>query len=110
MDHKKEIGNRLKYLRERKGLQQKFVAKKLNIHNATLSKMELGLHEPDSVKLRIMAELYETTPEWILYGDNKNGQVLSELELKLLTLFNSLSEEGKAWLIQSVELLKRSGK
>lgn len=108
MQHKKDIGNRIRFARERKGLQQKYVAKKLGIHAATLSKIELGFHEPDSQKIKIMADLYEVTPEWILFGEEAEGQEkLTEPELKVLTLFNQLSDEGKLWLIQTIEMIKR---
>lgn len=108
MDHKKDIGNRLRFARERKGLQQKYIAKKLGIHFSTYSKMELGFHEPDSEKIKILSEVYEVTPEWILFGEDKNsGKKLNESELEVLTLFNQLSDEGKAWLLDTIKMVKR---
>lgn len=108
MERKKEIGQRLKYAREKKGLQQKYVAKLLGVHNGTLSRIELGFHEPDAEKLKILSEVYEVRPEWILFGEESEGQKkLTEPELKVLTLFNQLSDEGKLWLIQTIEILKR---
>lgn len=108
MDRKKEIGQRLKYAREKKGLQQKYVAKLLGVHNGTLSRIELGFHEPDAEKLKILSEVYEVSPEWILFGENKNDHLkLTEPELKVLTLFNSLSDEGKSWLLNTIEFMKK---
>lgn len=104
-----DIANRLRFARERKGLQQKFVASRLGIHNSTLSKMEKGYHEPDAEKLRIFSELYDVSPEWILYGEmvSSDHKQLTEQEMKILALYNSLSDEGKEWLVKSISLMKK---
>lgn len=109
MEHKKDIGNRIRFARERKGLQQKYVAKLLGVHFSTLSKMELGFHEPDSEKIRVMSDIFEVTPEWILYGEEKQStnKKLTESELEVLTLFNQLSNEGKEWLLKTIKMVKR---
>lgn len=104
-----DIANRLRFARERKGLQQKFVASKLGIHNSTLSKMEKGIHEPDAEKLKIFSDLYDVSPEWILYGElvSSDRKTLTEQEMKILALFNGLSDEGKDWLVNTITLMRK---
>lgn len=107
-DYKNNIGKRLKYAREKKGLQQKFVAQKLGVVSATLSRIEAGLHEPDSEKIKLLCELYEVSPQWVLFGGELHDKemTLTERELKLLSLYNQLSDEAKQWLFDTLEIIK----
>lgn len=65
-DMKKEVGERLKQARERKGLKQNRVANHLGIHNSTLAKYESGEREADVETLKKISELYEVSVDWIL--------------------------------------------
>lgn len=60
------LGERLKIARERKKLKQTQVKEKTGINNKTLSGWENGLSEPDSDSLRILANLYEVSTDWLL--------------------------------------------
>lgn len=57
---------RLRYLRERKGLAQKYVAEKIGVKNNTLSGYESGRREPDSDTLSRLADFYEVTTDFLL--------------------------------------------
>lgn len=107
MSNKKNIGLRLRFSRERKGFQQQFIAKKIGIHGTTLSKIELGINEPDSEKLKLLCEIYEVNPLWVLYGEDyeKLNFTLTEQEQEILALFNSLSIDGKKWFIETINML-----
>jgi transcriptional regulator with XRE-family HTH domain len=70
-DVKKEIGERLKSVRERRGLKQNKVALHLGVHNSTLAKYESGEREPDNETLMKLAEYYEVNTDWILSGETK---------------------------------------
>jgi HTH-type transcriptional regulator, competence development regulator len=60
------LGKRLKYIREKKGYAQKFVAEKIGIKNNTLSGYESGRREPDSDTLRKLAQFYEVTTDYLI--------------------------------------------
>lgn len=76
-DIKKIIGERLKTLRENKGLKQNRVAKMLGVHNSTLAKYESGEREPDNETLTKIAEIYEVTLDYLLTGDYKTKSTQS---------------------------------
>lgn len=59
------MGKRLKQLREKSGLQQKFVADKIGVKNNTLSGYESGNREPDSQTLTKLADFYEVTTDYL---------------------------------------------
>jgi transcriptional regulator with XRE-family HTH domain len=65
-DMKKEVGERLRAARERKGLKQNRVANYLGIHNSTLAKYESGEREADGETLKKMAEYYDISLDWVL--------------------------------------------
>lgn len=60
------IGHRLKFLREKKGIAQKFVAEKIGIKNNTLSGYESGRREPDSEIISKLADFYNVSTDYIL--------------------------------------------
>lgn len=115
MKNKEAIGYRLRMARQRKDLLQKKVAKILGINAGTLSNYEAGKREPDNDTLIKLCNLYDVTVEYVLNGtdqiNNKNSVLtLSEKEKELLKMFNTLSKEGQEWLMNSIDLIKRSGK
>ncbi|MDQ7094170.1 helix-turn-helix transcriptional regulator [Desulfosporosinus sp. PR] len=57
---------RLKKARAQKNLTQMQVMKRTNINHKTLSGYENGVSEPDLETLAILAELYETTTDYLL--------------------------------------------
>ncbi|RXZ84463.1 XRE family transcriptional regulator [Paenibacillaceae bacterium] len=70
-DLKKEIGQRLKTARFRKGMRQNRAADALGIHNSTLGKYESGEREADNETLTKMADLYEVKVQWIITGQKE---------------------------------------
>lgn len=58
--------NRLKDLREDEDLSQREVSEKINIHQTTLSKYELGTIDIPTNILKELAELYNTSIDYIL--------------------------------------------
>ena len=61
-----EFKNRLKDLREDDDLKQKEVAEKINIHQTTLSKYELGTIDIPTNVLKSLAHFYNTSIDYIL--------------------------------------------
>lgn len=109
----KGLGKRLRQARLKRGLTQTQAGEAVGISYGTLSGYERDYRNPDHETLLKLSELYQVSVSWLLNADHinvSNIEKKTQLEEELLTMFRSLSEEGKAWLIQSVELIKRSGK
>ncbi len=79
------LGKRLKALREKKGISQKFVATKIGVNNSTLSGYESGYREPDGETLLRLADFYEVTTDYLL-GRSNNTQLSGNTE----TLINDI--------------------
>lgn len=91
------MGKRLRALRDKSGLSQKFVAEKVGVKNNTLSGYESGNREPDSEILTKLADFYDVTTDY-LHGrvsdpkgysieDNESFDSLEEIN-KLVKEFN----------------------
>jgi transcriptional regulator with XRE-family HTH domain len=59
------LGDRLREARERRKLKQIDVKNRTNINNKTLSRYESGGSEPDYETLKLLAELYEVSIDWL---------------------------------------------
>ena len=67
MDSKSILSQRMKKLRKELGYTQEYVAKKLNISIAALSRYETGAFEPKSVDLIVdLALLYKVSTDYLL--------------------------------------------
>lgn len=66
---KKDYGLRMKELREEKGLTQKQACKILRVSISSLSTYERNVREPNIDTLVRMADLYNTTVDYITYRE-----------------------------------------
>jgi len=57
---------RLKELREEKGISQVHLAKEIGIYQATISKYEKGLREPDFQTLKKLCDFFGVTAGYLL--------------------------------------------
>lgn len=73
------FGNRLKNLREERGLSQVELAKILNIANSTLSLYESGSREPNFEILKKIANYFNVSTDYIL---GRNEVMSSQIENK----------------------------
>lgn len=88
------FGNKIRALREQKGLVLRKVAAQLDIDTATLSKIELGERQAKRTHLEILANLYETNVKeleklWlsdkvydIIEGEEQGLNALKEAEIE----------------------------
>jgi len=85
-DLNKAIGERLKKTRELRGLKQNRVARKLGIHNSTLSKYESGEREIDNETLLRLADMYDVPAQWIMTGEKeiRDSDMVANEDLKFL--------------------------
>lgn len=72
-----ELGDRLKKLREEKGISQLELAKLLNISNVMLSRYEKHKRSPDYETLNKLADFYRVSTDYLLGRTNiRNHQEL----------------------------------
>ena len=103
-DVKKEIGERLKATRERKGLKQNRVALYLGVHNSTLAKYESGEREPDNETLMRLAEYYEIKVEWILSGEPNSSKTKKDTNFEA---YKRLSQDDKKIVDDMIKALEK---
>lgn len=60
------VGDRLRNARERKNLTQIDVARQTGINNKTISNYENNISSPDPQTLKVFAEVYETTADYLI--------------------------------------------
>ena len=64
-----DVGDRIRILRERKGLSQKHLAYKLGMPNQSLSNYERGYREPPADVLKKLADFFEVPVDYLLGRD-----------------------------------------
>ncbi len=76
------LAERLKLLRESKGLSLRKLAEKVNIHFSTLGSYEQGRRNPDIETLKMLAEFYNVSVDYLLgLVDDPQGHLKGEVEL-----------------------------
>lgn len=101
------IAERIRKLREQKGLSQSEVAKLLGINRTTYVHYETGYSKPTQ-KLKELCKLFNTTADYIMGTDNKElninlpsfGQTKSDIQLSseekmLINMYRKLDEAAK---------------
>lgn len=63
---KREIAGRIKEARQQSGLNQRDVAKALNMSQTSYSRMERGLMVPDCAHIRVLSGLHGVSILWLL--------------------------------------------
>lgn len=106
MDNK-AIGERIKSIRLKRGLTTEKFAKKFEEQppsKGTVSKWENGHYLPNNDRLKTIAELGETTVEYIIYGslDDYARSLINELE-KELNEDDSITDKVAASIISDIE-------
>ena len=90
---------RLKNLREEKKISQQKLAIELNVSQASISKYEKGLAEPDIPMLCTIAEFFHVSVDYLIgrtsTRNNLSAIPLNDREQALLQHFNALTENQK---------------
>ncbi len=84
----KAFGARVKDLRKRKSWTQKQLAATLDVRFSQLNKYESGLHAPPLDNLVQLAEILDTSVDYLLTGDPRGSVPLSSI--RLLDRFRAL--------------------
>lgn len=95
------LGKRLKKQRELRGWSQLYVANRIGISNTVLSNYERDYRDPDTETLRILAELYEVSTDYLL-GNNDAGN------LKESNASHSASDGEKIANLPEVQFIMRA--
>jgi len=66
----KQVGGRIRQVRNDRGLSQDVLGEKLGVQSATVSKYENGHVDPGTIGLSIIAELGNVTLDWLITGKN----------------------------------------
>lgn len=100
------LGERLRKSRERKGLTQTEASRRSNINNKTLSRYENDGTKPDPETLKVLAELYDVTTDFLLGLDgNKENKTWVTQDQKAFFRgdFSGLTEEEQDLLKEDME-------
>lgn len=94
------IGERIVYLREKRGISQKELARQLGITAASLSRYENNLYDPKGTIITNLSQLLNTSTDYLLgvnsdYHVPSNSNPVSESDLRIWELYRSLSQEDK---------------
>ncbi|WP_282154843.1 helix-turn-helix domain-containing protein [Cytobacillus gottheilii] len=98
-----DIGKKLKYLREKKNWSQLQVAKKLDIDNSVLSKIESGKRGVEVPLLEKFADLFEVSTDYIL---GRNATTSEEQGSLFFFDMEGLSDEEIEDIKRHIEYVK----
>ena len=97
---------RLKLLRQNRGLSQMELAKLLKISKSSVNMYERGEREPGIVTLERIADLFNVDMDYLLgkadYSSHtiiRTGHDISPIEYELISKFRQLDERGQAAVI-----------
>jgi transcriptional regulator with XRE-family HTH domain len=86
MIRKMKLGDRIRFVRQTKGLTQAQLAEKLNYHKAFVNYIENGHHLPNFIQLLKIAKALDITPEELIvgltYDDYKDRDRKTEIAVK----------------------------
>lgn len=103
---------RIKELREARGLRQEDVAAVLNTKRQSVSRYETNKHDPDLGTLLKLCDYFGVTSDYLLGRSEVPTQEISADEWALVRGYRELSEEGREYVRHSLALaaLAHSGK
>ena len=81
--------NRLKELREEKGLKQDEVGRIIGVHNATISKYEVGTSSLTEDLIMKFCDLYGVTADYLLGRSSQRHASVSEMDAELLAAYHA---------------------
>lgn len=105
---------RIKEARKAAKLTQRELAEKLGIKVSTLSGYEIGAHDPKSNNLAKIAQICNTTVDWLLGIDNSDKpqenvphliEGLDENESRLILVYRELNDSGKMALLRQASYI-----
>ena len=86
---RKALGSRIKTMRKKKGWTQKELAARIEVNPPLLNKYEGGLHVPPLEKLVLLADVLDTSLDFLAVGRSDDAQLHNR---RLLERFHALEE------------------
>ena len=99
------FGENLRFLIEERDMTQKELAKQLNIAPSTLGSYVQNTREPDFATLKLLANYFDVSIDYLL--DNFTGKVADHQEAELLRIFRSLPNNQKNICIEQCRVFVR---
>ena len=99
------LAERLRMLREAKGVGQKVVAIYLHVSVSTVSNYESGAHQPDLDTLQKLADFYGISIESLIVGE-REPDVTSKLREQIFLKCHGLSEDNLRTLRQIAQFMR----
>lgn len=113
------MANRFRELRESRGLNQTQVGELANVAQSAVSKWERGESEPPHGTLRILADFYGVSIDYLLGREPETerapdtaeavSEALTKKEKEFLTYAGQMSEEQKGFLVAVMRALIEQG-
>lgn len=75
---KYEIGTRIRYFRELRGLNQKELASRIGVSNSRISNWEQGINRPDADTLVLLCQVLEVSADELLDMNVANMRLTSD--------------------------------
>mgnify|MGYP003484911734 CR=1 FL=1 len=103
---------RFEELRAQKGVTKKFIADKLGRAPAICTDWRLGKSSPKQDQMRIIAEILDTTVEYLDGKTDKkekpaDGETMSEKDKQFIDMWGDLTEEQKEAAIAFMRAFKK---
>ena len=98
-----EFGEILRELLDERSMNQKEIARDLNLAPSTLSNYIRGLREPDFQTLKIIADYFHVTTDYLL--NHNTAELQDHTENRLVHLYRSMSPEMKKLYLEMGALL-----
>jgi transcriptional regulator with XRE-family HTH domain len=102
-----DVGDRIRILRERKGLSQKHLAYKLGIPNQSLSNYERGFREAPAEVLRKIADFFGVSVDYLLGRESIVYDRNSPKDLKELLEHGTFLYDNVTLDDQDIEQIRR---
>lgn len=108
--HMGYVGQRVKELREARGLSQTQVAVFCDVSQKAISLLENDPNRvPQAQTLKMLAQLFEVDRDWLLTGKGPRNPVssLTDEESELLLLYRAVSDAARAYILDRVRVIHR---